>query len=67
MVKFTAKQQLFIDEYLVDLNGIQAAILAGYSEKTAGVQASRLLANVNIRARIEELKKTRADRLNLDA
>lgn len=67
MVKFTAKQQMFIDEYLVDLNGTQAAIRAGYSEKTAGVQASRLLANVNIRARIEELKKTRADRLNLDA
>ena len=67
MVKFNARQQMFIDEYLVDLNGTQAAIRAGYSEKTAGVQASRLLANDNIRARIEELKKTRADRLNLDA
>ncbi|MBD8013878.1 terminase small subunit [Planococcus wigleyi] len=67
MVKFTEKQQRFIDEYLVDLNATQAAIRAGYSERTASAQASRLLTNVNIRARIEELKKTRADRLNLDA
>ncbi|ANU13476.1 Phage terminase, small subunit [Planococcus halocryophilus Or1] len=67
MVKFTEKQQRFIDEYLVDLNATQSAIRAGYSERTASAQASRLLTNVNIRARIEELKKTRADRLNLDA
>ena len=33
----TSKQQLFVDEYLVDLNATQAAIRAGYSEKTAGV------------------------------
>ncbi|MBB4824134.1 phage terminase small subunit [Sporosarcina luteola] len=32
--KLTAKQQMFIDEYLVDLNATQAAIRAGYSEKT---------------------------------
>ncbi|MFP3322080.1 terminase small subunit [Planococcus sp. SIMBA_160] len=67
MVKFTAKQQMFIDEYLVDLNGTQAAIRAGYSEKTARTTAAKLLAKGNIRARIEELKKTRADRLELDA
>lgn len=65
--KFTAKQLAFMDEYMVDLNATQAAIRAGYSEKTASAQASRLLTNVNILARIEELKKTRADRLNLDA
>jgi len=66
-VKFTAKQMMFIEEYMVDLNATQAAIRAGYSEKTACAQASRLLTNVNILARIEELKKTRAERLNLDA
>ena len=33
--KMTAKQKLFCDEYLVDLNATQAAIRAGYSEKTA--------------------------------
>lgn len=31
----TAKQQRFVDEYLIDLNAKQAAIRAGYSEKTA--------------------------------
>lgn len=31
----TDKQQKFCDEYLVDLNATQAAIRAGYSEKTA--------------------------------
>lgn len=35
--KMTAKQRLFCDEYLIDLNATQAAIRAGYSEKTAGV------------------------------
>ena len=34
-VWLTAKQKRFIDEYLLDLNATQAAIRAGYSEKTA--------------------------------
>ena len=39
----TAKQARFVEEYLVDLNGTQAAIRAGYSPKTAAATASRLL------------------------
>ena len=39
----TPKQSRFVEEYLVDLNGKQAAIRAGYSANTAEVQASRLL------------------------
>lgn len=35
MAKLTAKQQRFVDEYLIDCNATQAAIRAGYSEKTA--------------------------------
>lgn len=35
--KLSAKQQRFVEEYLVDKNATQAAIRAGYSEKTAGV------------------------------
>ena len=31
----TDKQKRFCDEYLIDLNATQAAIRAGYSEKTA--------------------------------
>ena len=34
----TPKQARFVAEYLVDLNATQAAIRAGYSEKTAGAQ-----------------------------
>ncbi|MFA9203068.1 MAG: terminase small subunit, partial [Flavobacteriales bacterium] len=42
----TAKQQRFIDEYLIDFNATQAAIRAGYSSDTAKQQGSRLLSNV---------------------
>jgi phage terminase small subunit len=31
----TAKQECFVEEYLIDLNATQAAIRAGYSAKTA--------------------------------
>ena len=47
-------QQLFIMEYVVDLNGKQAAIRAGYSAKTAEVQASRLLSHVKVQAAIRK-------------
>ena len=67
MSKLNKRQELFCQEYIVDLNATQAAIRAGYSERTADVQASRLLANVKVSARVKELMKTRADKLNLDA
>lgn len=50
----TQRQQMFVDEYLVDLNGKQAAIRAGYSPKTAEVQASRLLTVVKVPAHIDK-------------
>lgn len=40
----TAKQARFVAEYLIDLNGKQAAIRAGYKPSNAEVQASELLA-----------------------
>lgn len=40
-----AKQQRFVDEYLIDLNATQAVIRAGYSPRAADQQASRLLTN----------------------
>lgn len=57
----TDKQKRFCDEYLVDCNATQAAIRAGYSEKTACEQAARLLANVNIKAYIDEKMKQIGD------
>lgn len=58
----TDKQKRFCDEYLVDCNATQAAIRAGYSEKTACEQAARLLANVNIKAYIDEKMKQIGDK-----
>ena len=54
MVKLTAKQQRFCDEYLIDLNATQAAIRAGYSEKTAGVIGTENLTKPNIREYVEK-------------
>ena len=57
----TDKQKRFCDEYLVDCNATQAAIRAGYSEKTACEQAARMLANVKIKAYIDEKMKQIGD------
>ena len=51
------KQLRFVMEYLTDSNGKQAAIRAGYSPKTAEVQASRLLSNAKVRAAVAEGQK----------
>jgi len=51
------RQSRFVDEYLVDSNATQAAIRAGYSEKTANPMAARLLANVSIEREIEAKRK----------
>lgn len=56
------KQQRFVDEFLIDMNGTQAAIRAGYSARSADVTASRLLANAKVQAylseRRDDLQKT---------
>ena len=57
--KLTPKQRTFVNEYLVDLNATQAAIRAGYAEKTATQNASRLLGNVNIQEAIQEARECR--------
>lgn len=43
MAKLTEKQKMFCEEYLIDLNGTQAAIRAGYSKKNAKSQANENL------------------------
>lgn len=54
VAKLTAKQQRFVDEYLIDLNATQAAIRAGYSPSTAKDIGCQNLAKLNIKNRIEE-------------
>lgn len=63
----SAKQELFVAEYLKDLNATQAAIRAGYSKKTAKDIACENLAKPNIKAAIAEGKKKRIDRVQVDA
>lgn len=63
----TQKQCAFVDEYLVDLNGTQAAIRAGYSAKTAHVTACRLLKNVKVKPVIQASMDARAKRLEISA
>lgn len=50
------RQKRFVTEYLIDLNATQAAIRAGYSEKTARSQGQRLLTKVDIQKAILKLQ-----------
>jgi phage terminase small subunit len=64
----TPKQTRFVAEYLANgLNATQAAISAGYSEKTANEQGSRLLANVSVSAAIKVRTKEIMQRLEVTA
>lgn len=56
LTKLSPKQRRFCEEYLIDLNGTQAAIRAGYSERTANEQAAQLLAKLSIKDYIKELQ-----------
>ena len=62
----TPKQQRFVEEYLIDLNATQAAIRAGYSERTARQTGQENLSKPVIaeaigRARAERSEKTKID------
>ena len=63
--RLTPKQRRFVDEYLIDLNATQAAIRAGYSEKTANEQGARLLVNVSILTAIQAAQVARQERTEL--
>jgi len=62
-MKLNERQQRFIDEYIIDLNATQAAIRAGYSERTAYSQGQRLLKNVEIKSAIDKRMKEKTDEL----
>lgn len=59
------RQKRFCDEYLIDNNATQAAIRAGYSEKTAYSMGQRLLKNVEVSAYIDMRQKARIDRTEI--
>lgn len=61
----TPKQQRFVEEYMKDLNGKQAAIRAGYAANSAEVQASRLLSDAKVATRVAELKAELSDKTGI--
>lgn len=65
------RQELFCQYYVTEINGklynaTGAAIKAKYSEKTARQIASKLLTNVNIKNRIEELRNEAIEKIGID-
>ena len=61
------KQKRFASEYLKDLNATQAAIRAGYSEKTAGQIGEQLLKKLEIFQWVEKMQQERSERVRIDA
>ncbi len=61
----TAKQSRFTDEYLVDFNGTQAAMRAGYSRRAARQIATENLIKPAIRAVIQQKQAETAQRLQI--
>jgi len=62
----TGKREAFCQEYLKDWNQAQAAIRAGYSERTAKEQGCRLLTFVNVRLRVDFLAEQIAKRNKIE-
>lgn len=51
------RQERFVTEYLIDLNATQAAIRAGYSERTARSQGQRLLTKADIQEAVQKAQE----------
>lgn len=66
-LKLSTKRRKFVDEYIKDCNGEQAAIRAGYSARTANEQAAQLLAIVSVRAAVDEKLAAIARNNEIDA
>jgi phage terminase small subunit len=67
LAKLTARQQRFVEEYLVDLNATKAAERAGYSPRAARMHGSRLMMNDDIAGAIFEAQQARARRTDITA
>ena len=65
MANLTPKQQRFVEEYLIDLNATQAAIRAGYSEKTAKSVGHENLTKPDIAKAIQEAQNKRTERTEI--
>ena len=67
IAKLSAKQLAFVENYLIDFNGTQAAIRAGYAGRAAKVQASVLLTKPNILAELAARREKQSTALQITA
>jgi phage terminase small subunit len=67
MRELTAKQQVFIKEYMIDLNATQAAIRAGYSAKTADRIGPELLGKTCVAEALQEEMAKRLEKAQITA
>ena len=65
--KLTPKQSRFVDVYLLDLNGTQAALRAGYAKNTAESQAVRLLGYAKVSEAVSARKAQRSERTSINS
>ena len=63
--KLTDKQKRFVEEYLIDLNATQAAVRAGYSEKTAYSIGQENLKKPEVQIAIQEAQNKRSERVQI--
>lgn len=66
-VELTPRQSRFVDEYILDLNATQAAIRAGYSEKTAFAMGHENLRKPKIAEEVQRRMDERSERVKIDA
>jgi len=63
----TPRQERFCREFVIDLNGMQAAIRAGYSEQYAAKNTRKLLDKPGVQARLAELQSKTIKKLEITA
>ena len=65
--KLTNKQQMFVKEYCVDMNGSAAMRRAGYTSKNTDVDACKLLVTPSIKAMVDKDLEKRVNKIDLTA
>ena len=66
-MKITPKQERWCREYVIDLNATQAAVRAGYSERSANSAGNGNKGKPCLRDRVAQLQAEMANRLNVSA
>jgi phage terminase small subunit len=61
----TPKQEMFVKEYLIDLNATQAAVRAGYSEKSSMEIGYQLLRKTSVQGAIQKALNERTKNVEI--